>query len=378
MGKCKLCGRQSIVISDVLGVCVDCIRSRWGEAKKLVELVHVYSRSKFKLPPLTPRSKDGFRCNICGRGCILSNGETGYCGFRSYTRGSLTVKTGSNNYAIGLYYYDPHPTNCVAYSICPAVTGRGYPVYALTPRGERGYYNIAVFYGGCNLDCLYCQNWEYRRMTMEGKPLLSIDALVDAVNRETTCVCFFGGDPAPWSTHALVAAKKMIDKAKRIGLKVFRICWETNGLWNPLLFRKAVELSLETGGIVKVDFKAWTPQVYAALTGIDPSGVRIIRENIRIASEYFNKRRDPPLLVVSTLLVPGYIDDYEIDQMTRYVARLNTKIPYIFLGFHPDYLLKDLPRTSIYHAKRAVEIARRNGLENVYVENGWLLGNDYP
>ncbi len=376
MGKCLLCGREDVTVSDKLGVCVDCIRERWSDAYKILYRVHEESRRKFSLRVETPHDPGGLKCSICGRSCVVSRGY-GYCGFRYVENGVFKVKTGDVLTAIGLYYYDPHPTNCVAYSVCPAVTGRGYPKYALTPFGERGFYNIAVFYGGCNMDCLYCQNWEYRRMVREGKPRITVDELVESVNEKTTCVCFFGGDPAPWSIHALETARRMLDKARSMGLRIFRVCWETNGLWNPALLRRAVELSLETGGIVKIDFKAWSPEVYYALIGVEPRHVELIRKNIKLVAEYFDKRPDPPLLVISTLLVPGYVDEYEIDNMTRYIAEINPDIPYIFLGFHPDYMLTDLPRTSINHARKAVEIAKRNGLRNIYVENQWLLGNDY-
>lgn len=375
MGKCRICGRETITISNRIGVCVNCLREK-PEALKLASRIHAEIRQRLGLVQETPR-KGILKCPICGRGCILAPSSRGYCSIRVYTGKELKHTVENNDVAIGLYYYDPHPTNCVAFPVCPAITGRGYPQYALYPEGERGYYNIAVFMGGCNLDCLYCQNWEYRSMSVKGKPKLSLSDLVKAVNYKTTCVCFFGGDPGPWSTFTLKAAEKMIEKAREIGLRVFRICWETNGLWNPLLFKKAVEQSLVTGGIVKIDFKAWSPEVYHALTGVEPQHVEIIKENIRYTAKRFDERREPPLLVISTLLVPGYIDEYEIDQMTRFIAELNPDIPYVFLAFHPDYELVDLPRTSYNHMKKAVEIAKKNGLRNVYIGNEWLLGYDY-
>jgi len=378
LGKCILCGKESLLVSKTIGVCVDCLRNNYFKAYKIIEKVHETSRNKYELPPRTPSFEKGVKCNICGRGCMLAQSIKGYCGSKIRINNSIVPTTMKHDVSIGLYYYDPHPTNCVAYSVCPAVTGRGYPRYALTPNGERGFFNIAVFYGSCNMDCLYCQNWEYRKMTRDKKPLLTTNELIESVNSKTTCVCFFGGDPGPWSTHALYSARKMLEKARELGLKIFRICWETNGLWNQQLFKKAIEMSLETGGIVKIDFKAWSYEVYSALTGIDKKGhLELIKKNIALAAEYFSQRPDPPLLVVSTLLVPGYVDEYEIEHMTRYVAELDRNIPYIFLGFHPDYLLIDLPRTSINHAKKAVEIAKRNGLRNVYIENKWLLSTLY-
>lgn len=370
MGKCIYCNKESIIISDVINACVNCIRNRKIDLGEL----HLRSRAVFGLQ-VKDHGAIIVQCNICGRNCSFSNKS--YCGYRVLHGAKITPVTNDHHKAVGMYYYDPHPTNCVATPVCPAVTGIGYPKYALYPRGEHGYYNIAVFYGGCNMDCLYCQNWEYRDMASRAKPQLNMHDLVKAVNERTTCVCFFGGDPGPFAPHALIAAREMRRKAISLSLSVFRICWETNGLWNPLLFKRAIELSLESGGIVKVDLKAWSPEVYSALCNIEEKHVHIIRENIKLAASYMKLRGKPPILVISTLLVPGYIDEYEIDQMTRYIAGLNPEIPYVFLGFHPDYLLVDLPRTSRRHVEKAMKIAHENGLKNVWVGNVFLLGNDY-
>jgi pyruvate formate lyase activating enzyme len=372
MGKCISCGASSQVISDVIGLCVNCLR----KGIKPPRNIHVESRSKFMLPAYLDEP-GGVKCSVCGRRCTLKQGSQGYCNYRLESKGAIRTSTMVYSDAIGLYYYDPHPTNCVAFPVCPAITGRGYPEYSLSPKGEHGYYNIAVFYGGCNLDCLYCQNWEYREMAYRGRPRLSIDALVNAVNEKTTCVCYFGGDPGPFAPHALFASKKMMAKARSIGLRVFRVCWETNGLWNPSLLEEAARLSLISGGIVKIDFKAWSPEIYKALCDVEEKHVYVIRSNIELVAKHMGKRKEPPLLVISTLLVPGYIDEYEIDRMTKFVASINSEIPYVFLGFHPDYLLTDLPSTSKKHAEKAVKIARENGLKRVYVGNVFLLGNAY-
>lgn len=375
MGKCSWCKRSSIVISDLIGVCVDCLRKGLFPSRDL----HKESRTRFGLPLslVEETSVKGIKCSVCGRGCTVTAGSKGYCGYRVENKGTLTPSTGNVYEAVGLYYYDPHPTNCVAFPVCPAVTGLGYPEYALLPKGERGYYNIAVFYGGCNLDCLYCQNWEYREMAHKAKPKLSLEKLVKAVNEKTTCVCYFGGDPGPFASHAILASKKMIERAKSIGLRVFRVCWETNGLWNPQILEEATKLSLVTGGIVKVDFKAWSSEVYKALCDVEEKQVNLIKRNIELVAKYASKRRVPPLLVISTLLVPGYIDEYEVDQMTKYIANIDSETPYVFLGFHPDYMLIDLPTTSWNHVEKAVKIAKENGLKNVHIGNVFLLGHSY-
>lgn len=369
MGECRVCGRSSPYISSRLGVCGDCLRR--GKGLELVMGLHASSRRFLGLPAREPGGP--VRCPLCGRGCGLGEGLIGYCGLRTLFNGVMRQRVGSPDEVPGLYYYDPHPTNCVAGPVCPAATGLGYPLHALSPEGERGYLNIAVFYGGCNLDCLYCQNWEHKLMAVQGGRLLSVDDLVRAVNSRTTCACFFGGDPGPFAAHAIRAAEAMRARAEEIGLRVFRICWETNGLWSPPLWRRAVRLSLETGGIVKVDIKAWSPTIYAALTGVGEGHVKIIRENVEYATRLAKGRAEPPLLVASTLLVPGYVDEEEVRSIACWLASLDEGIPYVLLAFHPDYLLKDLPPTPRKLAEGAVRAARECGLKRVFIGNEWLL-----
>lgn len=372
MGKCLFCGKISTTISDVIGACVSCIRDNPKALRRVFEL-HDKIRAELGKPPSAQGT--GVVCGVCGRKCSLGS-VPGYCGIRHAVANTIESFL-RHDEVLGLYYFDPHPTNCVAIEVCPASKGVGYPNYALMRSGEIGYYNIAVFLGSCNFNCLYCQNWEHHLITVRKNPTMTFSDLEKAVNSRTTCVCFFGGDPSVFAPSLLIVARRMVEKARQIGLRVFRVCFETNGLWNPFLLEKAVELSLQTGGIIKIDFKAWSPQVYSALTGVEPRHVYVIRENIKRVAKRFSERSDPPLLVVSTLLVPGYIDEYEIDGMTKFIASLNPNIPYIFLGFHPDFYLRDLPTTSWSHANKALKIARENGLRRVYLENVFLLGEGY-
>ncbi len=376
MGRCLLCGRSSNTISNVIGVCVKCLREKPREALEIAMRNHIEWRIKHGLPPLPPRDPKGLKCTLCVNECRIPSGGRGYCGVIVNDNGVLRNIAGPNR-AIVLWYLDPHPTNCVAEPVCPATTSRGYPKYTHTTGVEYGYYNLAVFFGGCNLDCLFCQNWEHREMPFKLAPnhIHSIEELVEeALNPKVTCICYFGGDPGPHITFALAASRAIIRKAREKG-EIKRICWETNGLENPAIMREMTRISLETGGIVKIDFKAWTRSVYQALTGID--GVERVKENIRLVASFMDKRRDPPLLVVSTLLVPGYVDLYEVRRIAEFLVEVDPRIPYILLGFHPDHRLRDLPRTSRVHMFEAYRVAREVGLREVYMGNIFLLSDAY-
>jgi pyruvate formate lyase activating enzyme len=253
-------------------------------------------------------------------------------------------------------------------------------------RDRPGYHNLAVFYGSCTFNCLFCQNWHYRdllptdaevvlaiRSKETGSPPslrqrgISAAELAEAANPRSYCVCYFGGDPASQMPHALASAAKLAERG-------LAICWETNGAANPRLMNRAVALSLRTNGTVKFDLKAFDEHLHVALTGASNQQTL---ENFRRAAQRIAERPDPPLLIASTLLVPGYVDAEEVGHIAGFVAGFSPHIPYALLGFAPNFFMPDLPRTSVRHAGEAEAAARAAGLLNVRIGNRHLLSRDY-
>jgi pyruvate formate lyase activating enzyme len=269
------------------------------------------------------------------------------------------------------WYFDPLPTNCVADWVCAGGSDAGYPGYSCRRGPETGYNNLAVFYGACTFDCLFCQNWSYRRLTLETKGGRSVEELASAVDARTACICYFGGDPTPQLDHALAASRVARERNRN---RILRICWETNGAMHKNLLRKMTELSLETGGTVKFDLKAWTAGLHRALTGVDNDWTFA---NFSRAAQRISERPDPPLLVASTLLVPGYIDADEVGRIARFIAEIDPDIPYSLLAFHPDFLMDDLPVTSVDEAEACLAAAETAGLSRVRLGNRHLLGRKY-
>jgi len=381
MGRCSICGRSRVTISDVLGVCVDCLRSKPHEALRVAMRAHVEYRRRLGLPLEPPRHVGGVRCGVCVNECVIPPGGVGFCGVWMNNGGRLRPVEG---FGVGIlhHYLDPLPTNCVATPVCPAATGAGYPKYALASGPEYGYYNLAVFFAGCNLDCLFCQNWEHKEMIVSKRLRVrygvSEDGLVRvALHGKVPCVCYFGGDPGPHVVYALRVSRRIVEEARRMGV-VKRICWETNGLVNEAIMREMARVSLVSGGIVKIDWKAWSPAVYQALTGVDGwKAFERIKRNAKIVAEMARERREIPLLVVSTLLVPGYVDAEEVRHIAEYVASVDAETPLVLLAFYPTHLLQDLPPTSKRHAQEAIKVAREAGLRRVYVGNEWFLKDYY-
>jgi len=105
-------------------------------------------------------------------------------------------------------------------------------------------------------------------------------------------------------------------------------------------------------------------------------GERLRCRNFQTLARLIHERPRPPLLIASTLLVPGYIDITEVAGIARFIADLNPQIPYSLLAFHPQFYLNDLPTTAKSHALRCREVALDAGLANVHIGNMHLLTED--
>jgi pyruvate formate lyase activating enzyme len=347
---CRLCSRDDRPIASSLGVCLNCVRSRPAAALAAAEVAHAAARRVFDLPPAPPRGEDGVRCGLCAQDCVIAEGERGYCGLREVRDGKIRHLAGTPRAGHLHWYRDPLPTNCVADWVC-----RG--------SHQRGKHNLAVFYAACTFDCLFCQNWHYRETDPLSSPKLSARQLADAANPRTYCVCYFGGDPAAQMPHALAASRLLAERD-------VVVCWETNGSAAPRLMDRALELSLASGGCVKFDLKAYDETLHRALTGV--SNQRTL-ENLARAAARFGERPDPPPVVASTLLVPGYVDAEEVGRIARFIAELDPRIPYALLAFAPQFTFHDLGTTTRRHAEEAEAAARDAGLTRVRIGNRHLL-----
>ncbi|MBD3226624.1 MAG: radical SAM protein [Candidatus Lokiarchaeota archaeon] len=364
-----MCKDNSKIISKNLGVCYDCIINERSEAISRANNLHKRCRQKYNLPVFPPEEKNGVACNWCQNNCKVLE-QKSYCGLMKNIDGKKERFAGINK-GLASWYYDPLPTNCVADWVCPAGSSCGYPTYSTNEGPEYGYKNLAVFYGSCTFDCLFCQNSQYKDYLLNKSPIIKKEDLAAKVRDDVSCICYFGGDPSSQVIHSILTSQIALKKAQKKN-KILCICWETNGSTNEKIMNKMASIALKSGGCIKFDLKTYSEKLNIALCGV--SNKQTIK-NFRNLSSLIDERPEVPLLVASTLLVPGYVDVKEVDKVSKFIADLNPEIPYRLLGFYPHYLMNDLPRTSLKHAKRCKIIAKKNGLKNISIGNTNLLLN---
>ncbi len=365
--KCRICGKRSSGVSAVLRVCIECIRSKPDEAKPVIEAVHSSIRSEYGLPGKPPKTVGGVSCGICANECRMSEGEKGYCGLRWNEIGRL-ISLSTPKRGLLHAYKDPHVTNCCAAWFCPASTESAFPEYSYTKGPEVGYYNYAVFLYGCNFNCLFCQNASHKKLHESEK--IGVEKFVEEIltDRRISCVCYFGGSPEPQLPFALKAGRRLLEE--KVEKRILRICFEWNGCGNTKLVDEAAEIVLKSGGNIKFDLKCFDSTLSLALSGVINN--RAYENFRRLAEEFYDKRRNLPMLTATTLLVPGYIDVYEIERIAKFIASLNPEIPYSLLLFHPDYYMHDLPATPRTQMEKCLEAASKY-LKRVHIGNLQLL-----
>lgn len=340
---CLSCGRRRA--ARILGFCRDCLQA--VDTDELKRNSHI-SRAKFGLPAAPPGEAGAPVCSLCSNLCRPDEGSTGFCGVRANRNGAVR-SIAPEGVILADFYYDPLPTNCCAAWFCPGSKEKGV--------------NLAVFLYGCNFDCLFCQNASHRRV--DSAPHIPLEHLVKAALREEVrCVCFFGGSPEPQLQLAVEAAREIIQRSSRR----IHICWEWNGAGNPALVKQAVEISHDSGGTVKFDLKAWSPSLGKVLCGVS---IERTYQNLRLLWNHF---QNPELLTATTLLVPYYVDESEVENIACFLAELSPDFPYSLLVFHPEDRMNDLPVTPRSQVEAALKAAR-NYLRRVHAGNLHLLSD---
>lgn len=272
------------------------------------------------------------QCFLCPNQCILSPGQIGLCRARKNIEGELY----SINYGkIASLHVDPIEKK---------------PFFHFLP-GSKAF-SIAA--PGCNLRCLYCQNWQIAQIfPWEVKTIeLTPEELVNkALESGAESIAYTYSEPTAFFEYMLDTAKIAREK----GLKNVVV---TAGYISPEPLRELCQYV----DAIKVDLKGFNEEFYRKITG---ARLQPVLEALKIIKE------EGVWLEIVNLLIPGENDsEPEIRAMVKWIKEnLGEDVPLHFSRFHPMYKLQNLPPTPLETIIRAREIALKEGLKYVYTGN---------
>lgn len=273
------------------------------------------------------------RCGVCPHHCVLADGERGLCRARRNV-GGRHVNTAYNNPC--LLNVDPIEK---------------LPLNHFRP-GSR---TMTIAVGGCNLRCLYCQNWQHSQTSpteLETFPLSAADAVRTARRHQVDTIGFSYTEPVAFLEYATEVAAA----ARRARL---RVVVATAGYVEP---EPLLKLAAHVDAFA-ITLKAFDNEGYERLAGVRLAPVLRTIEQIRAKTRCW--------LEIVNLIVPTFNDDVEsIGCMANWVREhAGEDTPLHFERFVPLYQLANLPRTSVPTLEAACRAARAAGLRYVYTSN---------
>ncbi|MDQ1268184.1 MAG: pyruvate formate lyase activating enzyme, partial [Campylobacterota bacterium] len=125
--------------------------------------------------------------------------------------------------------------------------------------------------------------------------------------------------------------------------------------------RKAIDLLAPYIDGMNIDIKSFSDEFYQEICG---ARLKPVLEAVKYAHE------KGIWVEITTLLIPGKNDsDEEIRGIAKFIAALDTSMPWHLSAFHPMYKMLDVPRTPESTLLRAYKIGVEEGLKYVYIGN---------
>jgi pyruvate formate lyase activating enzyme len=273
------------------------------------------------------------QCDVCPRACKMRDGQRGLCFVRGVQGGEVVLTSYGRSSGFCVDPIEKKPLN------------HFLPGTAVLSFGT----------AGCNLACRFCQNWEISKSK-------EVDTLADAASPETIAdaavrlgcrsVAFTYNDPVIFLEYAIDVA----DACRARGIKAIAV---TAGY---VCAAPRVELFRHMDA-ANVDLKAFSEEFYEHVTVGHLRPVLDTLEHLRHETDVWFE--------ITNLLIPGRNDsDAELEAMSSWIAEhLGVDVPLHFTAFHPDFRMRDVPRTPPATLVRARRIARRHGLRYVYTGN---------
>ena len=272
------------------------------------------------------------QCTLCPVMCVLGEGERGSCRARINIGGMLRTLVYGHLLAAN---DDPIEKK---------------PLFHFLP-GSRSF-SIAT--AGCNLGCVFCQNWQISQALPEeapGETVTPEQVVAQAKRLGCRSISYTYTEPT-------VFYEFMLDCARLAHREGIRNVWVTCGYINPTPLRELCKV-LDAANI---NVKGFDESYYRRYTG---GSLEPVLTALRIAHE------EKVWLEVTNLIVPGGNDSPRTiaDLCQWHMAHLGPDVPMHFSRFFPMYRMQDAAPTPLDTLQNAARIARDAGIRYVYVGN---------
>jgi pyruvate formate lyase activating enzyme len=313
--------------------------SKLSDAMKMIREANL---SKFKAKYWRALEDDVVQCQLCPNLCILPNLARGKCGVRININGELYSLVYGKPVAV---HIDPIEKKPLSHFL------PGTPVFSIAT-------------AGCNLGCIFCQNWQISQVKPEEADHYNLSpeqVVALAVSYECPSIAYTYTEPTIFYEYMLDTAKL----AKKAGIKnVMHSC----GYINP----KPLKELLKYMDAANIDLKGFSEEYYEEMCfgRLEP-----------VLTTLKTVREEGVWLEITNLIVPGKNDDPKmIRKMVKWIKKnLGPDVPLYFAAFHPHYKLKGVPPSPVKTLEMAYKIAREEGLNYVYIGNvyGHMTENTY-
>lgn len=272
-------------------------------------------------------------CTLCPRYCKIGDGQTGFCFIRKNEGGKLVTLGYGQPAAIQVDPIEKKPLN------------HFYPGSMIFSMGT----------AGCNMGCFFCQNWDISKAKADQVRALQLspEAVVEsAIQEGCPCIAFTYNEPSIWAEYVIDISKI----ARQQGLKTVMV---TNGYITPEAFDDVYPWI----DAANVDLKAFTESFYGRITLTHLAPVLNTLKRLKHESSVWFE--------ITNLMIPTLNDaQEETQQLCDWILEnLGEEVPLHFTAFHPDFKLRDQPRTPhavLHHARKQ---ALQAGLQYVYEGN---------
>lgn len=272
-------------------------------------------------------------CDLCPRHCKIQKNSTGFCKVRKNIDGKLYAQS----YGKATHFAMEKIETEAIYHALP------------------GSKILSMGNFGCNLNCLYCQNWVYSQFEYTPEKEIftySADQVVDfCVKNNVRIISWTYNDPAVWLEFVLDVSKK----AKKEGILIlFKSAF--------YLTSEAIDLLLDVVDIFAVSIKSMDEEYYKKFTfGTLPPVLEGAKKVYKAGKH----------IEISNLVVTGISDNNEnYDKIIDFVLNeLGPEVPLHFTRFHPDYKYTEVEKTSELAVIEAVKRARNRGIKYAYTGN---------